>query len=574
MRILWLVNKHNQDDIKFEGLFNYIYHRAITCESDYYKTRENNFRDIDALVVQINLDWTGKSNIFDGIRLAQELRLSDNVTIPIVFLSLSLSREDILCSDPSLDIISTFGLSNGFCFKNGNRIEFALPVDIDNVTMESIDDYIKLLPKIDAVRRFDNKYFCRKKDQTRRLKHDIVYNDIEQTKNKLISLFGNDLRISNATTREELCGLCDTLERELRANEAKQSQENAIRVLLLDDKYDEDKGIKFFLEYSRKMLDIKCCKTVKEALDTVENFNPNVVLVDLRLQDNTKFPIINKQQGYDYLNIHKEKYPHIGIIILSRLPMAFLRDLSKSMSNFRAFYWKKELEGTTYCDILIQSITELATTGFKNDTPQKNEFEKLYNWWYGIDTSEGLSDARRSDSATSRTYEQFVDDESKEIIKSISEKGVFVALDKSRGVKLSNSHFKDLTIQSGWKKDATLSKLFIFRRVAIYLFYYLHENITTNEVIGKAFVEVKNYNKSSDSRYDTAIKRYTAEVVNRILANNWNTNKNSITNKFLFFRGKLGNRIYSYKDISLTKEEKEFFARYFPHFFNAWNQKR
>lgn len=334
MRILWLVNKHNQDDIKFEGLFNYIYHRAITCESDYYKTRENNFRDIDALVVQINLGWTGKSNIFDGIRLAQELRLSDNVTIPIVFLSLSLSREDILCSDPSLDIISTFGLSNGFCFKNGNRIEFALPVDIDNVTMESIDDYIKLLPKIDAVRRFDNKYFCRKKDQTRRLKHDIVYNDIEQTKNKLISLFGNDLRISNATTREELCGLCDTLERELRANEAKQSQENAIRVLLLDDKYDEDKGIKFFLEYSRKMLDIKCCKTVKEALDTVENFNPNVVLVDLRLQDNTKFPIINKQQGYDYLNIHKEKYPHIGIIILSRLPMAFLRDLSKSMSNY------------------------------------------------------------------------------------------------------------------------------------------------------------------------------------------------------------------------------------------------
>ena len=108
----------------------------------------------------------------------------------------------------------------------------------------------------------------------------------------------------------------------------------------------------------------------------------------------------------------------------------------------------------------------------------------------------------------------------------------------------------------------------------IYLFYYLHENITTNEVIGKAFVEVKNYNKSSDSRYDTAIKQYTAEVVNRILANNWNTNKNSITNKFLFFRSKLGNRIYSYKDISLTKEEKEFFARYFPHFFNAWNQKR
>lgn len=574
MRILWLVNKHNQDDIKFEGLFNYIYHRAITCESDYYKTRENNFRDIDALVVQINLGWAGKNNIFDGIRLAQELRLSDYVTIPIVFLSLSLSREDILCSDPSLDIISTFGLNNGFCFKNGNRIEFALPVDIDNVTVESIDDYIKLLPKIDAVRRFDNKYFCRKKDQTRRLKHDIVYNDIEQTKNKLISLFGNDLRISNATTREELCGLCDTLERELRANETKQSQENAIRVLLLDDKYDEDKGIKFFLEYSRKMLDVKCCKTVKEALDTVENFNPNVVLVDLRLQDNTKFPIINKQQGYDYLNIHKEKYPHIGIIILSRLPMAFLRDLSKSMSNFRAFYWKKELEGTTYCDILIQSITELATTGFKNDTPQKNEFEKLYNWWYGIDTSEGLSDARRSDSATSRTYEQFVDDESKEIIKSISEEGVFVALDKSRGVKLSNPHFKDLTIQSGWKKDATLSKLFIFRRVAIYLFYYLHENITTNEVIGKAFVEVKNYNKSSDSRYDTAIKRYTAEVVNRILANNWNTNKNSITNKFLFLRGKLGNRIYSYKDISLTKEEKEFFARYFSHFFNAWNQKR
>lgn len=573
MRILWLVNKNSQNDIKFEGLFKSDCHKVITCKSCYDEKEKNNFEDTDALVVQINLEWD-REDTFDGIRLVQELRLSDNINIPIVFLSLSLSRKDILHSNPSLDIISTFGLSNGFCFKNGDVIDFTLPVDVDKGSVKSIDDYIKLLPRIDAVRRFDNKYFCRKEDQIRRLRHDIAYNGVEQIKNKLIKLFDDDARISNATTREELYGLCNTLERELRANEVEQTQENATRVLILDDKYDEDKGIKFFLEYSRKMLDIKCCKTVKEALDIIKNFNPNVVLVDLRLQDSTKYPIINKQQGYDYLNIHKESYPHIGVIILSRLPMSFLKDLSRNMNHFRTFYWKKELEGTIYCDILIQSINELAVTRFKNDTPQKKEFEEFYNWWYGIDTNERISDKIKSDSDITGTYEQFVDDKSQEIIKSIVDKGVFVSLDKSGGTKLSNPNFEELRLQSGWKKDVSLSKLFIFRRVATYLFYYLHENVETDEAVSKAFYEVKNYNKNSDSRYTIAIERYTAEIVNRILINNWNTNKNSITNKFLFFKGKSGNRIYSYKDISLTKEEKEFFSSYFPHFFNAWDQKR
>lgn len=343
--------------------------------------------------------------------------------------------------------------------------------------------------------------------------------------------------------------------------------------MLLDDKYDEDEGIKTFLKYSAEMLEIRPCKTVKEALDIVENFNPNVVLVDLRFQDSTKYPIINKQQGYDYLNIHKELYPHIGIIVLSRLPMSFLKDLSKSMSNFRTFYWKKELQGSTYCDILIESIVELATIRFKNDTPQKKEFEEFYNWWYGIGTNEGISDKINPDSNIGCTYEQFVDDKSQEIIKSIVEEGVFGSPNKLGETTLSNPHFGGIHLQSRWKKDAFLSKLFIFRRVATYLFYYLHENIETIDAVRRAFDEVKNYHKNSDNRYNTSIVRYTAEVVNRILVNNWNTDKNSVTNKYLFFKSKSGNRIYSYKDISLTQDEKEFFARYFPHFFNEWNQK-
>ncbi len=565
MKILWLVNKDNQDDIKFEGLFNSIYHSVITCESDYYRTRDNNFKDTDALVVQINLGWAGKNNIFDGIRLAQELRLSDNVAIPIVFLSLSLSREEILCSDPSLDIISTFGLSNGFCFKNGNRIEFALPVDMANVTMGSIDDYIKLLPKIDAVRRFDNKYFCSKKDQTRRLKHDIAYNDIEQTKNKLISLFGNDPRISNATTREELYGLCDILEGELRANEVKQSQENAIRVLLLDDKYNEDKGIKFFLEYSRKMLDIKCCKTVKEALDTVESFNPNVVLVDLRLQDSTEYPIINKQQGYDYLNIHKELYPHIGVIILSRLPMSFLKDLSKSMSNFRTFYWKKELEGSTYCDILIQSIVELAIIEFASESPQKKQFAELYNWWYFEKNSSGdlLSPSEEQYSiAPNITQEEYIDIRSKEIIEVIKRGNAI----RANGAKMTiDDVFNENKLQREFQKNYDLSDLFIFRRAAIYLYYHFEKNILSKHVVDDN--NKKLFDKSEINLYINHILAYHSDY-------NLNSLENSgITTRYLFLKAK-NRRIRSFRDIALTNKEKSFFYNYFPDFFNAWNQKR
>lgn len=577
MKILWLINEGNATAITQSDLFDVNKHQYICKNSDYINAKNLKFREYNALVVQINLGWYDKDNTYDGISLVQHIRQYQLFDKPIVFLSPAISRESLLKNHPELAIVSTFGLGNGFCHLSNRQPRYTLPVDIDNEPY-SLEEYISLMPSVDDARKKHIEYFCTKEGQIRGVRHDIKSISIEQTKSRLKKLFADDRRIDEAATQTALYDLCNTLEQEIKDNKpttvAETSDNERIKVVLLDDNHPNDKGLNYFLKYSQNALDIHCCKTVAEALTAVHQLNPKVVLVDLRLQSDNDFPVLNKQQGYDYINIHKKDYPHIGFIVLSELPMKFLKDLSRSMNHFRTFYWKKELEGTTYYDILIQSITELATTRFKNDTPQKNEFEKLYNWWYGIDTSEGLSDVIISDSATSRTYEQFVDDESEKIIKSISEEGVFVALKKSGRVKLSNPHFEELTIQCGWKKDATLSKLFILRRVAIYLSYYLYENITTNEVIGKAFAEVKNYNKNSDSRYDTAIKRYTAEVVNRILANNWNTNKNGITNKFLFFKGKAGNRIYSYKDISLTKEEKEFFARYFSDFFNAWNQMR
>lgn len=219
MKIFWLMNEKDQDYIK--GLLKSNDHKVITCKSDYDKTEQDNFKDIDALVVQINLGWYVGDG-FDGIRLVQELRLFDSVSIPIVFLSLSESRGKILYDHPNLDIISTFGLGNGFCFKKGESLDFSLPMDIDE-TPTSMEDYIKLLPEIDAVRRFDIKHFCRKEDQIRRLKHEAPYLKFEQVKEKLMKLSENDPRVCKVNTKEEFYKLCDTLINELEDNNKSQT---------------------------------------------------------------------------------------------------------------------------------------------------------------------------------------------------------------------------------------------------------------------------------------------------------------------------------------------------------------
>lgn len=564
MRILWLVNKDNLNHIKFGVLFNSNYHQVITCKSDYNKTERDNFKDIDALVVQINLGWASKDT-FDGIRLVQELRLSDSVNIPIVFLSLSLPREEILFLNPSLDIISTFGLGNGFCFKNGDNINFALPMDIDEIPT-SMDNYIKLLPKIDDIRRLDIKYFCRKEDQIRGLRREMNYlSDLEQVKKKLMKLSENDPRVSEATTREKLCELCNILINESKDNnKVKKIRENRTKVLLLDDKYDEDEGIKFFLEYSTKMLDIKCCKTVKEALNIVKNFNPNIVLVDLRLQDCTEYPIINKQQGYDYLNIHKESYPHIGIIVLSRLPMPFLKDLSKSMSNFRTFYWKKELKEKAYCDMLIQNITKLFIIEFVSESPQNERFTELYNWWYfeKNSSSEQLSPSEEQHSIIPNiTREEHVDKRTKEIIEVI--KSGNAIRNNGKGMEVDGV-FKENRLQRKFQKNYALSDLFIFRRVAIYLYYHFEKKSQCDKWV---------YDNDKKKLFE---KKEINLYINHILAYHSdydiNCENNGITTRYLFLKAK-NKRIRSFKDIALTNKEKSFFYNYYPEFFNEWNQK-
>lgn len=142
---------------------------------------------------------------------------------------------------------------------------------------------------------------------------------------------------------------------------------------------------------------------------------PDVVLVDLRLQDSTNYPVLNKKQGYDYIEFHKENHPTIGLIVLSKLPLAFLRELSVSLKYFRSFYWKQELKNPVYCEILKQSIVELAEICSAPSRSQKKEFEKWYKYWY---LDNGGEETQSKCAA--------VDKEAKSIIDLIEKDGIYL----------------------------------------------------------------------------------------------------------------------------------------------------
>lgn len=166
MHILWLIKEEMQSYLPLCEEDNNL---IVNSQDDYNIQIKAGFKGIDAIVVQVDLGW-GDSNLsFSGIRLVQQLRAQEKVFQPVVFLSFSYSRKAILDSNPSLDIISTFGLGNGFCRKTVEEkkivLEFALPEDIKGEDVRTMREYINLLPEVDANRIADCKYYCKRVEQ-------------------------------------------------------------------------------------------------------------------------------------------------------------------------------------------------------------------------------------------------------------------------------------------------------------------------------------------------------------------------------------------------------------------------
>lgn len=558
MNILWLINEGMQSYLPLCGKDNNL---IVNSQADYNSQIEAGFKGIDAILIQVDLDWGDSDLPFSGIRLVQQLRAQEKVFQPVVFLSFSYSREDILYSNPSLDIISTFGLGNGFCRKTVADkkivLEFALPVDIKGKDVRTMREYINLLPEVDANRIADCKYYCKRVEQISQIKHDIPYCTVEQTQAKLRDLLGDSEKISGARAQEELRDLCVQLIGEEDLSLEALTTEKRLKLLLLDDKHDTDEDIRCFLTYVGQSMDVMCCKTVDEATEGLKSFSPDVVLVDLRLQDSSNYPVLNKSQGYDYIEFHKENHPTIGLIVLSKLPLAFLRELSVSLKYFRSFYWKQELKNPVYREILKQSIVELAEICSVSRWSQKKKFKKWYKYWYLDNGGEEFQSKWAA-----------VDKEAKRIIDLIEKGGIFFEKDRG-GIGLKKTEFNIPSLQSEWRENEHLKNLFVFRRVATYLFYYLDKELD-NGLVHSALREIQKVRVKGKLESKDNLRGCIAEAVNRWLAQNWYTDKNSVGNRRLYLVAKSG-KIISYKDISMTKIEERFFAMHYRDFYKAWN---
>lgn len=132
---------------------------------------------------------------------------------------------------------------------------------------------------------------------------------------------------------------------------------------------------------------------------------------------------------------------------------------------------------------------------------------------------------------------------------------------------MKKAEFNIPSLQSEWRENDHLKNLLVFRRVATYLFYYLDKELD-NELVHSALRKIQKVRDKGKLESKDNLRGCIAEAVNRWLAKNWCTDKNSIVNKRLYLVAKSG-KIISYKDISMTEER--FFAMHYRDFYKAWN---
>lgn len=86
------------------------------------------------------------------------------------------------------------------------------------------------------------------------------------------------------------------------------------RLLVIDDDNDASSSICKALHYLHSNFSYKTCSTIKEALNLQINFRPQVIILDLNLNDKDQIGVLS---GFNLLTALKKEAPHVRVIMLT-----------------------------------------------------------------------------------------------------------------------------------------------------------------------------------------------------------------------------------------------------------------
>lgn len=315
---------------------------------------ELNKHNVSHVIVLCELTWGNRKFAqFYGVELVQQqirvkFGIRKPVDLPILFVSFC-SRTQILITDQTKEIISTFGLSNHF---------IQLPIAKDS----EIQDFWIMKPATE-LEMIDTLHFCEFDKMVRSIRHFVESLPLDVLKDKLLSVLSklNDTLLTDFEVKTKQCQakeqfklICDEIESILSVkltDSTQSTSEIEYKVLLVED--EDSDNMKDFINEARKFnLIIDHYKTTSEAYIKLKDDFMNhyqVVISDYRIYDNPaelEKKLMLYPQGYTFID-QTSKLGHLyKFIAFSGLPRAFRIAVAEKL-NVRIETVDKELMMST-----------------------------------------------------------------------------------------------------------------------------------------------------------------------------------------------------------------------------------